>query len=79
MAIFALFNVSIDELLSNEKGSRAKANHLFESVTEYDIDGPKRYDMKLGGAKQLVLSGYNGEKLRVRLASNRMSSLQNDF
>ena len=79
MAISALFDVSIDELLSNEKGSRAKADHLFESVTEYDIDGPKRYDMKLGGAKQLVLSGYNGEKLRVRLASNTLSSLQNDF
>ena len=51
MAISALFGVSIDELLSNEKGARTKAEYLFESVTEYDIDEPKRYDMKFGGAK----------------------------
>ena len=79
MAISALFDVSIDELLSNKMGDRTKADYLFESVTEYDIDGPKRYDMKLGGAKQLVLAGYDGEKVRVRLASNTLSSLQNDF
>ena len=35
--------------------------------------------MKFGGAKQLVLSGYDGEKIRVRLASNMLPSLQNDF
>lgn len=79
MAISALFDVSIDELLSNEKGSKAKTDYLFESVTEYDIDRPKRYDIKLGGAKKLVLTGYDGEKLRVRLASNTMLSLQSDL
>ena len=63
----------------NEKGAGTKTDHLFESVTEYDIDVPKRYDMKFGGAKQLVLAGYDGEKVRVRLASNTLSSLQNDF
>ena len=35
--------------------------------------------MKLGGAKHLVLAGYDGEKIRVRLASDTLSSLQNDF
>lgn len=78
MAISALFGVSIDELLSNEKGARPMADYLFESITEYDIDEPKRYDMKLGGAKQLVLSGYNGEKICVRLASNTLTTLQSD-
>lgn len=79
MAISALFDISIDELLSNEKGARKPTEYLFESVTEYDIDEPKRYDMKFGGAKQFVLSGYEGEKIRVRLASNTLSTLQNDF
>ncbi len=40
---------------------------------------PKRYDMKLGGAKQIRLSGYAGEKIRVRLASNTLSTLLSDF
>lgn len=79
MAISALFDISIDELLSSEKGTKKATEYLFESITEYDIDEPKRYDIKLGGAKQLVLSGYDGEKIRVRLASNTLSTLQNDF
>lgn len=79
MAISALFDISIDELFSNERGVKKPADYLYESITEYDIDEPKRYDMKFGGAKQLQLSGYEGEKIRVRLASNTLSTLQNDF
>ena len=79
MAISALFDISIDELISNERGSKKPTDYLYESITEYDIDEPKRYDMKFGGAKQFQLSGYEGEKIRVRLASNTFSTLQNDF
>ena len=79
MAVSALFDISIDELFSNEKGAKKLTEYLYESVTEYDIDEPKRYDMKFGGAKQFMLSGYEGEKIRVRLVSNTMPTLQNDF
>lgn len=79
MAVSALFDISIDELLSNEKGSKKLEEYLYESITEYDIDEPKRYDMKFGGAKQFILSGYKGEKIRIRLVSNTMPALQNDF
>ena len=79
MAISAMFDISVDELLSDEKEIKVKDDYLFESVTEYDIDGRKDFDMKFGGAKRIVLSGYDGEKLRVRLVSNTLSTLQNDF
>lgn len=79
MAISALFDISIDELLSNERGAKKPVDYLYESITEYDIDEPKRYDMKFGGAKQFQLSGYEGEKIRVRLASNTLSTLVSDF
>lgn len=79
MAVSALFSISIDELLSNEMGTKKPEEYLFESVTEYDIDEPKRYDMKFGGAKQFVLSGYEGEKIRVRLASDTYAALRKDF
>ena len=79
MAISALFDISVDELLSNEKGEKKPADYLYESITEYDIDEPKRYDMKFGGAKQITLSGYEEEKIRVRLVSNTIPTLQNDF
>ena len=56
MAVSALFGISIDELLSHERGIKKAADYLYESVTEYDIDEPKRYDMKFGGANQFTLS-----------------------
>lgn len=79
MAVSALFDISIDELLSNENKVKKRTEYLYESVTEYDIDEPKRYDIKLGGAKQLILTGYEGEKICVRLVSNTINTLQNDF
>lgn len=79
MSISALFRISIDELLSNETGAKRTDDFLFESVTEYDISESKYYDMKFGGAKKIVLLGYTGEKIRIRLASNTLSSLQSDF
>lgn len=79
IAISSFFQISIDEFLSNEKMTRQSSDYLFESVTEYDIDSVKHYDMKLGGAKTLILSGYEGEKILVRLGSDTLSTLQNDF
>lgn len=79
IAIANLFDISIDELLSNKRKPKDTDAYLFESITEYDIDHQKRYDLKFGGAKKFVLSGYEGEKIRVRLASNTLSTLQNDF
>lgn len=49
------------------------------ALFDISIDEPKRYDMKFGGAKQFTLSGYEGGKIRVRLVSNTMPTLQNDF
>ena len=40
IAISALFDISIDELLSNENGAKKPTDYLFESITEYDIDEP---------------------------------------
>lgn len=69
----------MDELFSNERSEKKERDFLYESVTEYDIDEPKRFDIKLGGAKELVFTGYNGEKIRIHLASNTLSNLQSDF
>lgn len=79
MAISALFDISIDDLLSNKKETKASDDYLYESVTEYDIDELKHFDMKLGWAKKLVISGWDSEKIRIRLASDTLPSLQNDF
>ena len=77
MALSDLFGVSVDELLGRE-ARRSAAGYLYESVTEYDVMDPKRYDVKLGGARRLTVRGYEGEKLRVRLLSDTLSTLEAD-
>ena len=77
LALSDLFGVSVDELLGRES-RRPTAGYLYESVTEYDVADPKRYDVKLGGARRLTVRGYEGEKLRVRLLSDTLSTLEAD-
>lgn len=79
IAISNLFDISVDELISGQKSTKNQTDYLYESVTEYDIDHAKRYDMKLGGANKIMVSGYDGEKIRIRLASNTLSTIQSDF
>ena len=76
-AIAALFGITVDELLTGE--TKVQAAHRYESITEYDIDEVKHYDMKFGSAKEVFLSGHSGEKLRIRLVSDTLASLQSDF
>lgn len=74
-ALAALFRISLDELLETNPPIPTQ-DFLFESTTEYDIDGKKNYDITFMGANTLILSGYEGEKIRIRLASNQISELQ---
>lgn len=78
-SLSALFHVSLDELLENQTAAPQRQDFLFDSVTEYDIDGEKSYDINLTGAKSVTLTGYDGEKLQVRLASNQISDIQSAF
>ncbi|MCM1544457.1 MAG: helix-turn-helix domain-containing protein [Ruminococcus sp.] len=78
-AICSLFNVTMDELFSNETALVRKNDYLYESKTEYDIDEVKRFDIKLGGVNELYVSGYDGEKLLIRIVSDSLQSLQSDL
>ncbi len=79
IAIANLFDVSIDELLARKFDPAQQPDFLYESVTEYDIAERKHYDIKLGAAKFLGLSCYDGEKIQVRFASNTLSEVVRDF
>ena len=79
MAIADLFQISVDELLSNEKTEKKQDDYIYESHTEYDIDGKKNFDIKLGGAHTVDLKAYNGEKIVVELFSNVYKNLQADY
>ncbi len=79
MAIAELFQISVDELLSEEKTDKKQGDYLYESHTEYDIDGRKNFDMKLGGAYAVALSAYDGEKIVVSLFSNVIKEIKEDY
>ena len=53
--------------------------YIYESRTEYDIDGKKNFDIKLGGAHTVNLKAYNGEKIVAQLFSNVYKNLQADY
>ncbi len=79
IVISNLFGISVDEFLSNEKETAVRKGYLYESRTEYDIDGPKRFDIKLGGASKLLVTGNDGEKIVVHLGSDDINTLESDF
>lgn len=79
MAIADLFQMSVAELLSNEKSEKKQSDYIYESRTEYDIDGKKNFDIKLGGANTVELKAYDGEKIIVTLFSNVYKELQADY
>ena len=78
-AIADLFQISVDELLSNEKSEKKQSDYVYESRTEYDIDGKINYDIKLGGAHTVDLKANDGEKIVVALFSNIYKNLRADY
>jgi transcriptional regulator with XRE-family HTH domain len=79
IVISNLFGISLDELLSDEKESSNHRRYLYESKTEYDIDGVKKFDIKLGGASNLLVKGTDSEKIEVLLGSNEIETVKEDF
>lgn len=73
IAISSLFNESLDSLLSEEKSLISKHEFLYESRTEYDLDSPKKIDLKVGTAHEVIIEKTKDEKIQVLAASNKLS------
>ena len=79
MEISALFGISVEELLADEESVAIKREVLYESKTEYDMFTAKRIDLHLGGARQVLLTGSDDEKIFVRLLSHSIKTLRQDL
>ena len=73
MAIADLLQISVDELLSNEKSEKKQSDYIYESRTEYDIDGKKNFDIKLGEAYAVDLKAYHGEKIELSVNAGTLN------
>ena len=80
VAIADLFKLSLDELMGRDIEHETLAkDYLYESVTEYDIDGKKDFEISFMGANKLKLYAYEGEKVKVILLSDTISDIQNEL
>ena len=75
IAISSLFNESLDSLLSEEKSLISKHEFLYESRTEYDLDSPKKIDLRLGTAHEVIIEKTKDEKIQVLATSNKLNYL----
>ena len=71
-ALSGVFNVSVDELLSEEA---VKPRYPYESIVEYDIDEIKHFDIKLGSVNCVKMRAGEGEKIKVQLVSDTIENL----
>lgn len=80
VAIADFFKLSLDELMGRDIEHETLAkDYLYESVTEYDIDGKKDFDISFMGANKLKLYAYEGEKVKVILLSDTIADIQNEL
>ena len=80
IAIADLFKLSLDELMGRDIEHETLAkDYLYESVTEYDIDGKKDFDISFMGANKLKLYAYEGEKVKVILLSDTIADIQKEL
>jgi transcriptional regulator with XRE-family HTH domain len=75
IAISSLFNESLDSLLSEEKSLVSKHEFLYESRTEYDLDSPKKIDLRVGIAHEVIIEKTKDEKIQVIAAANKLPYL----
>lgn len=75
IAISSLFNESLDSLLSEEKSLVSKHEFLYESRTEYDLDSPKKIDLRLGTAHEVIIEKTKDEKIQIIAAANKLPYL----
>ena len=79
MAIASLFSVSMDELLSAEKLTRAEQGFAYTSVTEYDVSRVTHFDIHAPGALEVSVMTAPNEKLRIQLASQVLQTIEKDY
>lgn len=69
-----VFHISIDTLLSHEH-----VQSLYQSKIEYDLAQPMDFDINLSSLGDVLIEGYEGEKLIITLSSSIYKDLQKDF
>ena len=74
LVLSRMFKISVDDLLSEEKALSEKL-FLYESRVTCDIESQRDFDINLGCAAEISVSGNEGEKLEVVCSSNDIADV----
>lgn len=74
-----LFNVTIDELLKEEKNINIEKREKYSYVEELEIDHSKHFDINICKIQELNILSNNEEKVRVELLSSENENLNEIF
>lgn len=80
ISLAKIFGISTDELLLKERNQPVSDSpNLSGSVTEYDIDAKKHFDLHMGGAKRIVVTESCNEKIKIDLISSEIPNVSGAF
>ena len=74
-----LFNVTIDELLKEEKNINIEKREKYSYVEELEIDHSKHFDINICKIQELNILANNEEKVRVEVLSSENENLNEIF
>ncbi len=77
IALADAFAVSMDTLLgiTGTQNSGSNSGFRYENTIHCDIDGTKHFDIDCGSLYSCTIRAYDGEQLRIRIASNTIANL----
>ena len=79
-AIARLFGVTVDSLLGGDPEEQLQPQEpLYTSVTQCDAEAQRDFDIDFGYARNVVLKGIQGEKVRVTLSSSEIADVESLF
>lgn len=74
--ISEFFNISIDELVKQEKDLKIEEKKEFSYIEELEIDHSKHYDINICQIGELNIAQNNEEKVRIEVLSNREEDMK---
>lgn len=77
--ISILFNISIDELVKEDKNVTIENKEKYTYVEELEIDHTKHFDIHISRIYQLNIMPNDEEKVKIEVSSNEEENLEENF
>ena len=74
--ISLLFNITIDELVKEDKDIKKETKDLYTYIQELEIDHSKHFDIKIFEIKELNILPNTEEKVKIEIVSNEVEKLE---